>query len=402
VVAAVTWDPDGSGLRPAALYAAGRFGVDEFNMAAYGIAVSSGGTWTLLTPPLNQTIRCMVVGPDGRLIVGGEFTASSTQSIPYIAAWDGENWEAIGPGMNNAVTTLTVSSGLLYAGGRFNNVGPASGPFIATWDGETWQSVSASPALTNAPSLLKTLANGDVVAANFRWVENRFTCQVERLSGNAWTRLDQGATGAALLGMHGSDPAVFDLVELASGDLVAVGHFQNAGGVVVNNVARFNGTSWVPLGAGLDSIASSAALLRDQTVVVSGWFHSAGGVPANNLALWSPAGWAAVPGTGVEYVQGVFETSDGGALVRGQYSDWTGEWPVTHYVEARYVLTPTADFNGDGDAGTDQDIEAFFACLGGTCCPLCHPRGSDFNADGDYGTDQDIEAFFRVLGGGSC
>jgi photosystem II stability/assembly factor-like uncharacterized protein len=62
----------------------------------------------------------------------------------------------------------------------------------------------------------------------------------------------------------------------------------------------------------------------------------------------------------------------------------------------------TSDFNGDGDFGTDQDIEAFFACLAGVCCPTCFPGGSDFNGDGDFGTDQDIEAFFRVLAGGTC
>jgi hypothetical protein len=62
----------------------------------------------------------------------------------------------------------------------------------------------------------------------------------------------------------------------------------------------------------------------------------------------------------------------------------------------------TSDFNGDGDFGTDQDIEAFFACLAGNCCPACFPLGSDFNGDGDFGTDQDIEAFFRVLAGGVC
>ncbi|HYE61829.1 MAG TPA: hypothetical protein VD997_07510 [Phycisphaerales bacterium] len=60
------------------------------------------------------------------------------------------------------------------------------------------------------------------------------------------------------------------------------------------------------------------------------------------------------------------------------------------------------DYNGDGDSGTDQDIEAFFACLGGNCCDACFCQGSDFNGDGDFGTDQDIEAFFRVLGGNAC
>jgi hypothetical protein len=62
----------------------------------------------------------------------------------------------------------------------------------------------------------------------------------------------------------------------------------------------------------------------------------------------------------------------------------------------------TSDYNGDGDFGTDQDIEAFFACLGGQCCATCFCQGSDFNGDGDFGTDQDIEAFFRVLAGGNC
>jgi hypothetical protein len=65
-------------------------------------------------------------------------------------------------------------------------------------------------------------------------------------------------------------------------------------------------------------------------------------------------------------------------------------------------LCGTADFNGDSDFGTDQDIEAFFACLAGNCCPTCYLGGADFNADGDFGTDQDIESFFRVLAGGPC
>ena len=62
----------------------------------------------------------------------------------------------------------------------------------------------------------------------------------------------------------------------------------------------------------------------------------------------------------------------------------------------------TSDFDGDGDSGTDADIEAFFACLAGQCCATCFPGGADFNVDGDSGTDADIEAFFRVLAGGNC
>jgi hypothetical protein len=62
----------------------------------------------------------------------------------------------------------------------------------------------------------------------------------------------------------------------------------------------------------------------------------------------------------------------------------------------------SADFDCDGDVGTDADIESFFACLAGTCpAPPCGST-ADFNGDGDVGTDADIEAFFRVLAGGNC
>ena len=72
-------------------------------------------------------------------------------------------------------------------------------------------------------------------------------------------------------------------------------------------------------------------------------------------------------------------------------------------LETRIIRLPrcgSADFNRDGHTGTDADIEAFFRCLAGDCCPLCD--SADFDGDGDTATDADIEAFFRVLGGGAC
>src|SRR5262249_34827960 len=55
----------------------------------------------------------------------------------------------------------------------------------------------------------------------------------------------------------------------------------------------------------------------------------------------------------------------------------------------------SADFNCDGDVGTDADIEAFFACIAGHCPAAPCTSTADFNGDGDIGTDADIEAFFR-------
>lgn len=90
--------------------------------------------------------------------------------------------------------------------------------------------------------------------------------------------------------------------------------------------------------------------------------------------------------------------SDGFAPCVGAYSDNTGGVQATVQISA----CGSADFNCDGDLGTDLDIESFFQCLAGSCPAAPCASSADFNADGDLGTDADIESFFRVLAGGSC
>ena len=98
----------------------------------------------------------------------------------------------------------------------------------------------------------------------------------------------------------------------------------------------------------------------------------------------------------IEYFEG-----GGGA---GVIASWSGTGVTKAVIPAsRWFVVPpncTADFDGDGDTGTDFDISAFFACLGGNCCTAC--GSADFDGDGDFGTDFDIQSFFRVLGGGPC
>jgi hypothetical protein len=112
-----------------------------------------------------------------------------------------------------------------------------------------------------------------------------------------------------------------------------------------------------------------------------------------------------------------------GALVPGTYYLSVGAHPMTfgpsawsvssassasgsiQVVIGNNLLVPpsgcgSADFNHDGDVGTDADIDDFFRCLSGSCCPTC--GSADFNGDGDLGTDADIASFFSVLGGGPC
>jgi subtilisin-like proprotein convertase family protein len=87
---------------------------------------------------------------------------------------------------------------------------------------------------------------------------------------------------------------------------------------------------------------------------------------------------------------------------RATDSGFLFSWSIEINPTPACTRTCSADFNCDGDVGTDADIESFFSCLAGTCPAAPCMSGADFNGDGDVGTDADIESFFRVLGGGAC
>jgi hypothetical protein len=105
--------------------------------------------------------------------------------------------------------------------------------------------------------------------------------------------------------------------------------------------------------------------------------------------------------SGQYILQGTIGQHDAQATsANGRYTLRSGFW--VPYTPSAGGGCGTADFNCDGNVGTDADIEAFFTCLAGTCPPPPCTNSADFNGDGNVGTDADIEAFFRVLAGGNC
>jgi outer membrane protein assembly factor BamB len=151
----------------------------------------------------------------------------------------------------------------------------------------------------------------------------------------------------------------------------------------------------------------------DNRLVVGYWYSGSLTIPptfearstVNGSLLWD----VAMPKENAYWVAAytVPEFAPDGRTVYFGTAAWnspTDQWSYLYAMDATLPDDPppcgSADFNGDGDAGTDGDIEAFFACLAGACCPGC--GSSDFDGDGDFATDADIEAFFRVLAGGTC
>jgi hypothetical protein len=97
-------------------------------------------------------------------------------------------------------------------------------------------------------------------------------------------------------------------VDLGSGPrLYAAGNFAAIGDAVATGVARFDGSTWSALGAGIDvsspDVLSPAMVSRlvavdfgGPKVCALGSFHSAGGQSARGVALWDGASWDVLGG----------------------------------------------------------------------------------------------------------
>ena len=73
--------------------------------------------------------------------------------------------------------------------------------------------------------------------------------------------------------------------------LYAGGYFTTAGGVTVNNIARWDGTTWHLSGSGMNGGAQALAAGGDGSLYAGGDFTTAGGVPANRIARWDGSAW---------------------------------------------------------------------------------------------------------------
>lgn len=407
----------------------------------------NGSGWTTLVPAgfggLGGTVFSLAELPNGDVVAGGTFTQINGVAANNIARWDGSAWHPLGAGVTRSPNSAEVKAlarmpdGRLVVGGLFVMAGSTSAVGMAMWDGAQWISMGA-PNTIGLVNSLAVMPDGSLYASD---------------TASALWHWD----GAVLARVFpGPDNNILTLTSLSDGELIAGGGFNHIGGVAANFVARSSNLQWSGLSSGMNQIVSSVVQLPNLDIAAGGVFTTAGGITTGHLAIWSqpmapgitvqPQDAAACMGGGPLFAVTANGTGpltyqwelgsgsgtwtalvDGSvALACGGYATATsahgsgtaiGVTPcagINHYpvrctvsnacgatTSNEVVLTVnSADFDGDGDVGTDADIEAFFACLAGDCCAGC--GSADFNGDGDTGTDADIEAFFRVLAGGSC
>ncbi len=351
----------------------------------------NGTAWTAVGSPFSGSIAVLATFDDGggpRLYAGGLFTAASGVPAGNIARFDGLNWSPVGPGLDDQVLALAAfdegAGPRLFACGafRFSGAVPASG--VARWDGGAWTGVAGG--LSGSAALGQSLLAFDDGAGPALFVGGSFfnaggtpASGMARWNGSAWSALGSGIQGGG---------GVAALAASAAGGasaLYAAGELTHAGGVFTNRVARWNGSSWSPLGQGmLGQLVAlrTATVAGTQRLYAAGSFTIAGTTPMNNVGAWDGNTWSAL-GSGFPFggVRALHTHDEGGGTLL--YAG--GEFTTAGGANARGIARWDGTFwfsLGTGVSGGGARVEAMTTFDDGTGSVLI--AGGSFTAAGGH------------------
>ena len=307
---------------------------------------------------------------------------------------------------NGTAYTFTVKAvnavGDSVASSASNSVTPSASP--------TWKALPSGGAglSLSTDRIFATAKYGNIV-----YVGGRFTS----INGVAANNIAQWNTSTSSWspvgnGIGGDTPFVNALTVDASGNLYAGGTFTTAGVATVNNVAKWDGESWVALQDGLNNTVNALTVDTSGNVYAGGSFTGTFGdtILFNYVAKWnvSTSSWVsldnvmnnnilalAIDSSGILYAGGNFTTdggspgnyvakcntstnswsSLGGSLNNRVYSlavDSSGNLYVggsfTYNFDETIVLNYTAKWNGSGwePLGSGMNTEVFGITVDGS------------------------------------
>lgn len=403
-------------------------GVDLYagglSTTAGGITVNNiarwdGSHWSALGSGVTGGLFSAVsaIESDGtNLYIGGSFTSAGGVNATNIARWNGSAWSALGSGINGYVRALRFKDGKLYVGGNFTNASFGI-TNLAVWDGNSWSAWGGTDRRVDA---IVARGTNIYVGGEFTSVSGVNASCIARWDGNHWRSLGSGIQG---FGISSTSLGVYGMAFDDAGRLYAVGCFNIAGNVGVSHVAGWDGTNWFALGGttskGVTHFDGSVkSFCYDGTnLYVGGLFTEAGDVIVNGIAGWNGTNWSALGGGivgngavhavaksgGVIYAGGTF-TNIGGTAVK-YVAQWDGaNWSamgngfngaVNALVVHKGVLFAGGSFNARGDGaslhgiamwnGSDwQDVPRIDSWYGGNSFNALLSDGTNLYAGGNF------------------
>jgi uncharacterized delta-60 repeat protein len=283
-------------------------------------------------PNANGSIHAVFVQPDGKILLGGYFTTLSpnggaTIARNYIARLnpDGSLDTAFNPDANSAVTTIAMQAdGKILVGGGFTAIGGQPRHRIARLDPSTGLADSWDPNANMVVNTIAVQADGKILVGGSFQAANSIGGQLR----NRIARLDP-VTGLADSFNPNANGTVYSIVLQADGRILVGGYFAEIGGATRQYLGRLD-----PMTGQADSFdphansyVASVAVQADGNVLAVGGFTSIGGQMRAYIARVDSANGLAdsFSPNANNLVESIAVQADGKILAGGQFTSIGGQ-----------------------------------------------------------------------------
>lgn len=252
---------------------------------------------------VDQSVFAMAIQPDGKIVIGGDFTTVNGGPHKGIARLKSDGtvdseFDA-GTGPNDLVSAVAIQGNKIIIAGYFTEVSGINQGYVARLDTNGTLDTNFNIGTGADGPVLALVVQPDgkiLLGGTFSTINHISRTNIARLKGDGSldTDFDPG-TGV------GSDnfPTVNSLGLQSDGKVVIGGAFDAVNGEPRNNIARLNTNGVVDAGfvpnvgvggAGLLAGVNALGIQSDDKILICGDFTSVAGSPRTNIARLTAAG----------------------------------------------------------------------------------------------------------------
>ncbi len=316
---------------------------------------------------VNGNIATIVIQPDLRILIGGDFISYNGLPSRRIARVNGfgslDNSFSPGTGANNFVSTINLQpDGRMVIGGDFTSYNGTSRPRIARLNVDGSLDVSLNPGTGANDEVHAAVLQPDgkiLIGGSFTAFNGTPRGGIARLNTNG--TLDASFNPGT--GIEGLFKGIFAMALQSDGKILIGGSFWEYNGTPRENMARLNPNGTIDqsfnTGLGADSWISDILLQADGKIIISGWFTSFNGSTVNRIARLNADGSLDLTfnsGSGADdRVNDLHLQSDGKILIAGDFTNFNG---ISRNRIARLNADGSLDFAFNPPSGANSEVHA--------------------------------------------
>ncbi|MFI4917558.1 MAG: hypothetical protein ACIAS6_13770 [Phycisphaerales bacterium JB060] len=287
-----------------------------------------------------NSVEVVGSGPS-TLYAGGLFDRSDGQPLRNIARWKGTSWEPLqgssGVGVNGQVIDMVDWNGQLVVGGLFTQVGGLPADGVAMWSGSSWTPLPPAPGEVVDLEVFQNRVHVSVEIGN--------DIRVYRLDGTRWSDL---ATGS------GFEDGRFMYADVQDGqERLYFGGYVRLPGGDTTSPCYWDGTQWqslpVTLDRGVITFGRGLGLGGESELWMYGRFEEVAGIDTDRLAVYDGQQIRAASGGFDAWVRDVLVTGVGDqavVYVAGEFGTAPGVDATSIAVRRDGQWEALGEFNG--------------------------------------------------------